>query len=205
MAVLLLAACSVPYDGKITRCPWEGAAPKDWFGLPLLTIVVRADASGPVDGEPPTLYEWDFGDGATATGVEVTHTSTATGEYEPRLTCCFSDGTTRTDTEIVSVAAAPVAAFLAELHVSIAQRIAAFFSRGTHAEENLEMSFDAGGSYPGADALIASEYMPVRMRWDFGDGQTRVIEPDRQVPGSVTHHQFKVHRRYATARSTTSR
>jgi cytochrome c len=44
--------------------------------------------------EPPgTLsYEWDFGDGAHATGNPTTHTYTAAGEYTATLTVADSTG-----------------------------------------------------------------------------------------------------------------
>jgi PKD repeat protein len=54
-----------------------------------------------------TAYEWEFGDGTTATGETATRTYDAAGEYAVTLTVTDDDGTTNATTETVSVDPAP--------------------------------------------------------------------------------------------------
>jgi PKD repeat protein len=76
----LLAACSDTEDdststmpvARITVTPASGPAP--------LAVAVSGAGSTAASGAIAT-YEWTFGDGATATGSEATHTFTAPGEY----------------------------------------------------------------------------------------------------------------------------
>ncbi|HEX6025779.1 MAG TPA: PKD domain-containing protein, partial [Solirubrobacter sp.] len=50
-------------------------------------LTVRFDASGSTDPDGGLVaYRWDFGDGATGTGVNATHTYAAEGTYTARLT-----------------------------------------------------------------------------------------------------------------------
>lgn len=77
--VALLAACSDVEDdtstapvARITVTPASGPAP--------LSVAVSGAGSTAVSGTIAS-YEWTFGDGATATGSDATHTFTAPGEY----------------------------------------------------------------------------------------------------------------------------
>jgi chitinase len=45
------------------------------------------------DGSGPLTYEWDFGDGTTASGQSVNHTFAAAGEYTVVLTVSNECGT----------------------------------------------------------------------------------------------------------------
>jgi len=47
-------------------------------------------------------YEWDFGDGGTATGVKVAHTFLAIGDFKVRLTVTGSSGKSNSTTRIVT-------------------------------------------------------------------------------------------------------
>jgi PKD repeat protein len=55
------------------------------------------------EGATAVKYEWDFGDGETATGAEVTHTYTRTGTFTVKLTVTDSVGRVGTSTEPVKV------------------------------------------------------------------------------------------------------
>lgn len=62
------------------------------------------DASNSSDPEDHNLtYEWDFGDGANATGVTVDHQYNSTGEYTAVLTVTDEMGANDTDTAVVTV------------------------------------------------------------------------------------------------------
>jgi PKD repeat protein len=69
---------------------------------------VTFDGSGTLitatpEGTTAVKYEWEFGDGEEATGAEVTHTYTRTGNFTVTLTVTDSAGRTGTSTEIVKV------------------------------------------------------------------------------------------------------
>ena len=61
-----------------------------------------SDADGSIES-----YEWDFGDGETATGQSVSHTFDSAGDYTVELTVTDDDGATATATQSVSVSSAP--------------------------------------------------------------------------------------------------
>ena len=60
-----------------------------------LSVTLSADATDP-EGEALT-YEWDFGDGSTATGAEVSHTYDLSGVYRPEVTVTDASGASATD------------------------------------------------------------------------------------------------------------
>jgi hypothetical protein len=62
------------------------------------------DASGSSDDGAITSCEWDFGDGATATGANASHTYAKPGTYWTRLTVRDDDGATTTAYEPTTVA-----------------------------------------------------------------------------------------------------
>ncbi len=55
------------------------------------------------EGATAVKFEWNFGDGETATGKEVTHTYTRTGTFRVTLTVTDSAGRTGSATEPVKV------------------------------------------------------------------------------------------------------
>ncbi|WP_440006079.1 PKD domain-containing protein [Halomicrococcus sp. SG-WS-1] len=65
-------------------------------------VTFDASASTDPDGSIAS-YEWDFGDGTTATGESVVHTFDSAGEYEVTLTVTDDDGATTTTTKTVTV------------------------------------------------------------------------------------------------------
>ncbi len=69
---------------------------------------VTFDGSGTLinanpEGATAVKYEWDFGDGETANGAEVTHTYTRTGTFKVTLTVTDSAGRKGSATESVKV------------------------------------------------------------------------------------------------------
>lgn len=96
--------------GNIVRL---NAPPSPDFSLsaasPQAGSMVSFDGSSSFDSDgTPSTYSWDFGDGKTGTGPQVSHTYSSPGDYNVKLTIVDNDGATRTITKIVTVSA-PVA------------------------------------------------------------------------------------------------
>jgi PKD repeat protein len=109
------------------------------------------DAGGSTDSDGRLVtYEWDFGDGASATGPVVRHAYASPATYTARLTVRDdSDVANSSDDDTVTaiVNAPPVAEAGPDRSVAIAEPVL----------------FDAGKSADSDGSLIAYE-------WDFGDG-----------------------------------
>jgi hypothetical protein len=105
-----------------------------------LTVVVDGASSYDPDGTIVS-FDWDFGDGTSATGVTATHTYQIVGTYEITLTVTDDYGLTSTDTEQVTVFEQPVASF-------------------TYTVDNLTVNVDASTSIGSIVSYV----------WDWGDG-----------------------------------
>ena len=97
---------------KVTRAPTA-----DFAFSPAKPAVDAAtqftDASSDPDGAI-AAWEWDFGDGATSTAQNPTHTYTSTGSYTVKLTVTDDDGISKDATKTVTVASPPQAFFSPE-------------------------------------------------------------------------------------------
>jgi PKD repeat protein len=130
-----------PANASFTATPNRGLAP--------LTVAVDASATTSPNG-PVVIYQWDFGNGQTATGVNATTTYTTPGNYTITLTVTDNQGAKGTTTRIVEVPPLPVATFTAT---------------PLAADPPFTVELDASGS-TSADGNIVS------YEWDFGDGRT---------------------------------
>ncbi|GAI21143.1 unnamed protein product, partial [marine sediment metagenome] len=119
-------------------------------GLEPLTVTFT-DASTAYD--MPMTYSWDFGDGsALGTVWSPIHQYLQDDVYTVTLTVTDSDGSTDTETTIITVLdSSPVAAFMA---VPLS------------GDEPLTVTF--------TDASTAYD-MPMTYSWDFGDGETSTL------------------------------
>ena len=71
---------------------------------PVTGATVTFDASGSYDpNDEIKTYTWDFGDGTTATGREVTHSYDQAGDFAVSLTVTDRHGATSTDWRALSV------------------------------------------------------------------------------------------------------
>ncbi len=120
-------------------------------------FLVTFDASDSSDSDGTiTSYQWDMGDGGTATGAQVTHTYTVPGTYNPTLTVTDNGGLTDS-------ASTPV---LVEPPISgNTPPTAVISASSTQGDAPLEISFNASNSSD-PDGSISS------YNWDFGDGTT---------------------------------
>jgi len=112
-------------------------------------LTVNVDGSGSTDPDGDiTSYEWNFGDGTTATGATAEHTYAEAGTYT--VTLKVTDATSLASTATTSVTVAPNQA-----------PTAAF----TPTVDHLVLDVDASASVD-ADGTIVS------YAWSFGDGET---------------------------------
>lgn len=93
-------------DGEIATVTVTDAAPTADAG-PARTVAtnttVRFDGTSSTDNLGITSYEWDFGDGTTATGTTPTHSFLEPGNYTVELTVTDQGNNTDTDTATVTV------------------------------------------------------------------------------------------------------
>lgn len=83
-----------------------GVGPTASFTSACTNLTCSFDASASTAGTAAiTGYTWDFGDGATATGVTATHTFAAAGEYPVQVTAKDADGKTGSASNPVRVQA----------------------------------------------------------------------------------------------------
>jgi PKD repeat protein len=113
LASLVLAACgggggggggdepNVEPIARMTATPSCGQAP----------MAVTFSAAGSVDADGSIAsYSWNFGDGASATGVTVSHTYAGAGSFTAALTVTDNDGASSTLTVPITTIAGPVPA-----------------------------------------------------------------------------------------------
>jgi len=120
------------------------------YDYPPLEVTFNASASSSPNG-PIVNYDWDFGDGATAGGMIVTHTYTEKGDYDVTLVVRDSAGETDVRTKPVkALNRAPIAFFVED---------------ASEVTADVVLEFDASASYDPDGRIV--EY-----NWDFGDGWT---------------------------------
>jgi PKD repeat protein len=84
--------------------PPINVAPTASFSQAVTDLTVSVDASSSTDSDGTIVgYAWDFGDGATATGVTAAHTYAVAGTYPVRLTVTDDRNATGSITEMVTV------------------------------------------------------------------------------------------------------
>ena len=135
-------------DASFSAWPTSGQAP----------LSVDFDASNSSDGDGAiTLYAWDFGDGRTASGINVVHTYNTAGVYTAYLAVTDDHGAIGTGTRTIQVSGST--------SPPNALPVASFTVLPRSGEAPLLVNFDASGSSD-ADGIIRS------YAWSFGDGQT---------------------------------
>ena len=79
-------------------------APTAHFSHRVKELVIAVDASNSTDPEGLVVdYDWDFGDGTTATGVLASHAYATAGSYTVRVTVADDPGATDTASAVVAI------------------------------------------------------------------------------------------------------
>ncbi|MDF4222870.1 PKD domain-containing protein [Maribacter sp. M208] len=128
---------NTPPVAAITAVPTNGSAP----------LEVNFNGSNSTDDSGIASYSWDFGDGTTATGVNVDKTFIYSGTYNVVLTITANDGGTDTEAIEIISSGAPIANIVATPQTG---------------DTPLDVSFNASGS-SGDNAIVS-------YAWDYGDG-----------------------------------
>jgi PKD repeat protein len=116
--------------------PVAVAAANPSSGPPPLAVTFSSAGSTDPEGEPLT-YAWTFGDGATSTEANPTHTYTQAGQYTARLSVSDGVSTTVSSPLTVSVGNAPTATILSPADGSLFQAgdVISFSGDGTDVED----------------------------------------------------------------------
>jgi PKD repeat protein len=132
------------------------------------------DASGSSDPDGQIArYEWDFGDGATATGQQVRHTYAQAGRYTLTLRVTDNDGQSDIATQTVDISPAapenrpPTAAIQGPQQGQVGQ----------------ELTFSPEGSQDPDGRIV--EYA-----WNFGDGTADVLVSGTREGGARVAHIY---------------
>ena len=141
------------------RPPVADAGP-DRLVNPGQLVTFSAAASSDPDGSIES-FSWDFGDGSSATGQEVGHVYTASGQFDVVLTVVDDQGATATDSALVTVNRAPVASAGPDQTYIVG-----------------ESALLDGSASADADGTIAS------FAWALGDGSTEHTAVVSHVYGS---------------------
>lgn len=128
----------------IDATPTSGTAP--------LNVAFSGSSSTDSDGSI-VAYDWNFGDGSTATGANVNHTYNTPGLYTAVLTVTDNDGLTDNATFSINVDAA------------LEAPTADFTATPTSGESPLSVNFSASNSSDNDGNIVSYD-------WDFGDGNT---------------------------------
>jgi PKD repeat protein len=123
-------------------------------GAPSAGQAVSFDGSGSTaPGSTLSSYQWDFGDGGSATGVNPAHAYSSAGSYTVTLTVTAANGLTGSSSEVISVGVPPIAP------------TASFTFSPPSPTAGQAVSFDASGSTSPGSSITSYQ-------WDFGDGGT---------------------------------
>ncbi|MFB6172857.1 MAG: PKD domain-containing protein [Haloarculaceae archaeon] len=130
----------------------------------VATRAVTLSAAGSTDDVGIASYEWDFGDGETATGETVAHAFASPGDHRVTLTVTDAGGNTDTDAVNVTVtsedADPPVADAGPDRRVQVGRPVA-FDGRGSSDDSGTVASYAwnfGDGSDPGRGAVATHTY-----------------------------------------------
>jgi PKD repeat protein len=149
---------------------------------PIISETIKFGAeNSTIPGKDITAYEWDFGDGSTATGRTTTHSYSAAGSYSVVLTVTDSDSAEHTSTKTIVVTSS-----LGSFGINMSARDQNFSGRvgqsGTYKTLGAPEKI-----YFNVDSTPISPKVLTEAQWDFGDGQIafgREVEHTYHKPGT---------------------
>jgi PKD repeat protein len=128
------------------------------------------DGSSSSDPEGTTLsYAWNFGDGATGSGINVSHSYGQVGRYNIRLTVTDGEGLSDTSTYTVLIE-----------ETATDQSPVAAINGPTSAAVSETVIFDSDGSYDPDGTIVGYD-------WDFGDGGSSTSTVAQSAESTVAH------------------
>ena len=146
----VLTPAQIATQWSVSRGAPANTPPIAAFSSTTSTLTATFTAAGSTDADGTVAsYAWDFGDGATGTGVSPSHAYPLSGTYQVKLTVTDNGGAATSITKPVTVTggnANPVAAF-------------------TSSTSGLTLSANGSGSSD-PDGTVAS------YSWNFGDDKT---------------------------------
>jgi PKD repeat protein len=149
LACLLLAFGALLLFGCASTIPRAEFVATPRYAYPPLEVTFDASASSSPNGSIVS-YAWEFGDGASGSGVTATHTYTEKGVYTVVLTVTDSAGEIGSRSLTVeALNFPPVAEFTPSVYTT---------------PVNQPVRFDASASYDPDGEIV--EYI-----WSFGDGE----------------------------------
>ncbi|MGC3994504.1 MAG: PKD domain-containing protein [Propionicimonas sp.] len=163
-SITLTVTTSKGASSQLTQQVTMNMPPTAAFTSSCTLLACGFDASASSDDAGIASYGWDFGDGATATTANPSHTYATAGSYTVTLTVTDSDGATATKTATVKAVDTPTADFTSDC-------------------TSLGCTFDASGSV--APGSTISGYA-----WSFDDGTAAGTgqKPTHTFPATGTYN-----------------
>lgn len=137
---------------------------------------VTVDFTADVRGDAPITYTWDFGDGSTGAGTQVSHTYSEPGTYTVRLTAANADGEA---TRTLTITAEPCTAGIC---YEITEMNSVFFGRNsstltTEGRTALQENVDIFEECPNLCARIEGFAAPgERNPQELSEARARAVE-----------------------------
>jgi PKD repeat protein len=154
---LVAAACTPPPPTNVAPTAVAGATPTT--GTAPLAVVFDSSGSTDTDGTIASVA-WDFGDGATSTAANPSHTYTTAATYTATLTVTDDEGATGTDTVTIAVTEEPNVAPTAVANAT-----------PSSGRFPLDVDLSSAGSSDTDGTIVA-------FSWNFGDGTGNSSDPN---------------------------
>jgi PKD repeat protein/uncharacterized protein YraI len=138
-------------------------------------VVFSARNSSVAPGSHLTTFEWTFGDGTRAQGVDVTHIYTNPGDYEVTLNVTDDKARSNTAAQPIKIVPAPTAPTATPTVPS--EGPDAVINAPSQGVVGQPITFDGGGS-TGPNPIVS-------YRWAFGDGSTADAVTVEKTYGAV--------------------
>lgn len=152
---------------------------------------VEVDFDANVEGDEPITYSWDFGDGTTGSGEEVSHTYTNPGTYTVTLTASNAAGS---DTRTITITAESC---IADICYDITEMNSVFFGRNSstltdEGQEALQENIEIFEQCPNLCGNIVGYAAPGERNPDqLSEDRARAVE-DFYVENGLAASRFMV-------------